>query len=98
MLVRAQQHHQQPAADSNSAPQVWRRQLLGAAGLLCATVGMAGQPQPAAAIVYTPDGFRSQVDRCVGADMEAEDVHEMQALARPHMHAQARGSRLVRHA
>lgn len=66
MLVRAQQQHQQPAVDSNSAPQVSRRQLLGAAGLLCAAAGMAGQPLPAVAIVQTPDGFRSQVDRCVG--------------------------------
>lgn len=66
MLVRVQQQHQQPAADSNSAPQVSRRQLLGAAGLLCAAAGMAGQPLPAVAIVQTPDGFRSQVDRYVG--------------------------------
>jgi hypothetical protein len=96
MLVRAQQHQQQPAAHSDSAPQVSRRQLLGAAGLLCAAAGMAGQPLPAVAIVQTPDGFRSQVDRCVAQTgrPKAAPTRCGSSLA-AHMHAHAGGERHI---
>lgn len=57
--------HKQPARQAGDAgQQVTRRQLLGAAGLLCSAAGLIGQPLPAAAFVQTPDGYRSQVDRC----------------------------------
>lgn len=61
-----QQAHRQ--AGDHSSPQVSRRQLLGAAGVLCSAAGLLGQPQQALAIFQTPDGFRAQVDRYAGWD------------------------------
>jgi hypothetical protein len=57
-----------------------RRQLLGAAGLLCSAAGLLGQPQQAYAIFQTPDGFRAQVDRYAGWD--ATRSHSVVGLGR----------------
>lgn len=76
-IVRAQrhraEHHQQarePAGHSQQA--LSRRQLLGAAGLLCSAAALIGQPLPAVAFLQTPDGFRAQVDRCVGGKVTGQ--------------------------